>query len=131
MARFLVVDDDEAAVRALDALLTMDGHEVTAHTDARAAVAALSAETFDVVLTDSRMPHVGIDQVLGLTRLHQPDACVFIASERRHDRGLEGACRVFEKPVCYDGITTSVAACPARRPVGATGECPRLSAGSR
>ena len=51
------------------------------------------------------------DVVVKLTRQHQPAACVFVATARRAPRGLEQACHVFEKPLDYERITRTVAAC--------------------
>ena len=56
MSRLLVVDDDHAFRRSTAALLRADGHEVDVAADASAAVEALRARTYDLVLLDLRMP---------------------------------------------------------------------------
>ena len=119
MARFLVVDDELNALSALRELLESDGHQVAAVSSAREASAALKASAFDVVMTDLEIPHGQGGVVVKLTREHQPAACVFVATARRAPRGLEQACHVFEKPLDYERITRTVAACRAdERPRG-------------
>ena len=100
-------------VSALRELLESDGHQVAVFTSAREASAALKASAFDVVMTDLEIPHGQGDVVVKLTRQHQPAACVFVATARRAPRGLEQACHVFEKPLDYERITQTVAACRA------------------
>ena len=64
--RILVVDDEASARGALQQLLTLEGYEVEAAADGRAALLKLATFEPDVVLTDLKMP--GID---GLTLVEQ------------------------------------------------------------
>ena len=64
--RILVVDDEASARSALQQLLTLEGYEVEAAADGRAALLKLATFEPDVVLTDLKMP--GID---GLTLVEQ------------------------------------------------------------
>ncbi|MGH8301457.1 MAG: response regulator, partial [Steroidobacteraceae bacterium] len=50
--RLLVVDDEAAQVEALCRTLEDEGYSVKGFTGARAALAALTAGSFDIVLTD-------------------------------------------------------------------------------
>jgi two-component system OmpR family response regulator len=54
--RVLVVDDDAEVRRLLVRALERDGHAVTARTTARAALTALGARSFDVVVLDLALP---------------------------------------------------------------------------
>jgi DNA-binding NtrC family response regulator len=125
VARILVVDDDDSTVKALDALFTMDRHEVVACTNARAALDALEHGAFDLVLADAQMPPARPGELVRLARRHQTEACLFVVSERRIDRGVEGACHVFEKPVSFDAITGALATCRAHGSEGASAGCQR------
>ena len=127
MARFLVVDDEINALSALRELLESDGHQVAAFSSAREASAALKASAFDVVVTDLEIPHGQGDAVVKLTRQHQPAACVFVATARRAPRGLEQTCHVFEKPLDYERITRTVAACRAAEGPGDQDGCCRVN----
>ncbi len=57
--RVLVADDNPVNLRLLSIMLEKAGHEVVTVTDGRAAVAAVSAEGFDLVLMDLQMPDLG------------------------------------------------------------------------
>ncbi len=60
--RVLIVDDDELVLRSLSRALSVAGMNVTAISDPCQAMSAVTAETFDAVLCDIRMP-----QMSGLT----------------------------------------------------------------
>ncbi|MBD3336374.1 MAG: response regulator [Candidatus Eisenbacteria bacterium] len=59
--RILVADDEESMRRFLKILLEREGADVTAVSDGNAALAQLKDESFDVLVTDVRMP--GMDGV--------------------------------------------------------------------
>src|SRR4029450_7304083 len=61
MPRLLGVGDDNAFRLSTAALLRADGHDVDVAADATAAVQALRARAYDLVLLDLRMP--GIDGI--------------------------------------------------------------------
>ena len=69
--RLLVVDDEAAQVEALYRTLEDEGYSVKGFTGARAALAALTAGAFDIVLTDLTMP--GMDGIAFLNAARQID----------------------------------------------------------
>jgi PAS domain S-box-containing protein len=56
--RILTVDDDEAVSAAIMHLLQADGHQVTAVSDARSALAQFQPGRYDLVILDLGMPHL-------------------------------------------------------------------------
>ncbi len=56
MARILIVDDEPSMRRVLATILAREQHELTEAESIAAARAALSAEPFDVLLVDQRLP---------------------------------------------------------------------------
>jgi PAS domain S-box-containing protein len=58
VARLLIVDDEAALTRALCDTLQAEGYSTTGYTSARAALAALEQQSFDVILTDLMMPEM-------------------------------------------------------------------------
>ena len=58
MAKILIAEDDGAILALLNDYLTADGHEVTACADGLAALNALSASSFDLLISDIMMPRV-------------------------------------------------------------------------
>lgn len=127
MPRFLVVDDDPAAVNGMSHLLIGDGHTVAPFTRGTEAVEALSRESFDAIVTDLEMPHVDGHAVLRAAREHQPHACLVVATARGLEKWPDlvqaGACIVADKPIEYDAITTEITACRARGGPGHHGRC--------
>lgn len=134
MARFLVVDDDLAAVRALKRLLDLDGHGVSAVASGAEAVDELSRTSFDVVVTDLEMPETDGRVVMRAALGCVPRACVVVATARALDRHEElaeaGACIVADKPLDYDEVMRMIADCRGRGGASAEGKCP-LRAGRR
>ena len=65
MLKTLLVDDEEAILRFLRAVLEKDGFTVMTTSSARDGIAALDREPFDLVITDLRMesPDSGFDVV--------------------------------------------------------------------
>jgi two-component system response regulator HydG len=78
MATILVVDDEASARTTLALLLQKRGHHVTQAEGVQAASKALADETFDVVVTDLRMPDGDGLEVLRTVRAHAPDSAVII-----------------------------------------------------
>ena len=56
IARILVVDDEESMRRFLSILLEKDGHEVVLASGGAEALTRLESESFDVLVTDLKMP---------------------------------------------------------------------------
>jgi two-component system NtrC family sensor kinase len=69
----LVVDDEEPVIRLIARLLRDLGHRSTVTLSGEAALAALSREPFDMVLTDVRMPGMSGFELLSAIREHDPD----------------------------------------------------------
>jgi DNA-binding NtrC family response regulator len=78
MATILVVDDEPSARTTLALLLSKRGHRVTQAEGVHAAAKALTDESFDIVVTDLRMPDGDGLEVLRTARVHAPDAAVII-----------------------------------------------------
>ncbi len=54
--RILVVDDEEKVLKALEDVLSLDGHSVRSVKSAKGALAALEQSEYDVLISDIRMP---------------------------------------------------------------------------
>jgi len=78
----LVADDDEGVRGVLRCLLARDGHAVVEAEDGQSAIDIVAArgskESFDLVITDLRMPRVDGFQVLARVRERQPRTPVVI-----------------------------------------------------
>ncbi len=78
MLRILVVEDDADVRRAVVVALTDAGHTITEVTDGAAAIERVSAATFDVVVTDVRMPKADGVAVFRHTRKVAPRTAVIM-----------------------------------------------------
>jgi DNA-binding NtrC family response regulator len=76
--RILVVEDDADVRRAVVVALTDAGHTITEVTDGAAAIERVSAATFDVVVTDVRMPKADGVAVFRHTRKVAPRTAVIM-----------------------------------------------------
>ncbi|HEX5068526.1 MAG TPA: sigma-54 dependent transcriptional regulator [Myxococcota bacterium] len=76
--RVLVLDDEQRMADIVAMVLRRDGHDVTTFTDAEAALAALEASPFDLLVTDLRMPGADGIEVLRRARVSCPDLPVIL-----------------------------------------------------
>ena len=74
--RILVVDDDEGLARFVEEVLSDAGHEVEVAHDVVGARAAIERATFDVVVTDLRMPGASGLDLIAWARAYDPRIAV-------------------------------------------------------
>ena len=80
--RLLVVEDEHSLREDIARKLRLSGYEVDACADGEAALEALTAERYDLVLLDLNLPKVDGMQVLRSLRQHDLETCVLILSAR-------------------------------------------------
>ncbi len=119
--RVLVVDDNATNRRLLAALLAADGQTVVHADSARAAMVALRAQPFDVVLLDIMMPDVDGFAMLAQVRADPALAeTPVVMVSALHDidslvRAVDcGACDYLTKPVHASLLRSRVRACIER-----------------
>ncbi|MEM7433789.1 MAG: sigma-54 dependent transcriptional regulator, partial [Myxococcota bacterium] len=104
MARILVVDDEEGVRSFLGEALELDGHEVERAADGSGAWMRLCQRSFDVLLTDLRMPEVDGMTLLARVREAIPETEVIVLTAHGSvstavDAMRKGAYDFLEKPV--------------------------------
>jgi two-component system response regulator HydG len=77
-SRVLVVDDEPAILRALEALLKRAGHDVVALDSSVAALQRLTSEDFDVALLDIKMPQLSGLELLNAVKFRRPEVVVIV-----------------------------------------------------
>jgi two-component system response regulator FlrC len=108
MARILVADD-EAGLRAFVAeALQADGHAVSQSADGREAAGLLARESFDLLITDLRMPGLDGMTLLRRARAEQPEMeAIVLTAHGSVDSAVEamklGAFDYLEKPIGSPG----------------------------
>ena len=112
--RVLLVDDEPTLRRALGKILTIAGHEVTTAANGQEALAQIEASSFDVIVSDIRMP--GMDGLSLLRAIRGRDLDVpvlFLTGSPTIETALEameyGAFRYLVKPVNATDLTKAVA----------------------
>lgn len=76
--RILIVDDEESLRRVLGILLKKEGYDVAAVANGSEALAAVQRSSFDVVLTDIKMPGMSGIDLLRAIRAHDPTLPVIV-----------------------------------------------------
>ncbi len=107
MASILLADDEVKLGGVLAEALSGSGHAVTRVTGGRAALVELAAKTFDVVVTDLRMPEVDGLSVLAEARKKLPPPAVLVmtafgSTESAVDAMKAGAADYLVKPFALD-----------------------------
>lgn len=91
--RILIVEDEASLANVLARLLRRDGHTVDTAANGRLALAKLDEQTYDLILSDIRMPEVDGPSLYRLLERRQPHLCrrwVFLTGDT-----LEPATRAF------------------------------------
>ncbi|MFC1608330.1 sigma-54-dependent transcriptional regulator [Candidatus Latescibacterota bacterium] len=109
MSKLLVVDDESLMREFITESLISQGHEVDDAENGTKALELIANETYDVVLTDLKMPKVGGIDVLKKTREKLPDAKVIIMTaygtvENAVEAMKLGAFDYITKPFSVDEI---------------------------
>ncbi len=115
MARILVAEDEPSVSEFVNRALTHHGHQVSAVPDGIAALRALAAEPFDLLLTDIVMPGLdGIALALKVSKDYPAMRILLMtgyAAERQRAHNLESLVhRVIAKPFTLDEICAAVGA---------------------
>jgi two-component system, NtrC family, response regulator AtoC len=108
MARILVADDEQGLRAFVAEALEDDGHAVAQAADGAAALHLLAKESFDLLLTDLKMPRVDGMQLLRQVRAEQPELEVIVLTAfGTVDTAVEamklGAFDYLQKPVGSPG----------------------------
>ncbi len=120
MARVLVVDDEPKLGGVVAQMLELDRHAVVRAGSGREALARLGAESFDVVVTDLRMPEVDGLAVLRAARALSPAPEVVLmtaygTAESAVEAMKAGAADYVMKPFSMDELRLRVGRLAAQR----------------
>ncbi len=113
MATILLLDDEPHTRRVIELHLGKQGHAVTSGSDGQEGLAALSRETFDLIITDLRMPKLGGMELLKEIAARGLDTPVivltaFTSIESAVEAMKLGAADYIGKPPQLDEITIKV-----------------------
>jgi len=105
----LIVDDEEVALRNLAHAFGKDGYEVVTRSNGSDALQVLQGRSFDVVLTDLRMPGIDGFELLHHCRAHWPETqVIMLTGHATLDSAVEamrqGAFHYLGKPFRLDEV---------------------------
>jgi DNA-binding NtrC family response regulator len=113
-ARILIVDDEEGMLEVCaDTLSNLPEVELVMESQSRRAAERLAAESFDLLITDVRMPGLSGVELLRLARQHNPDICVLVITayptvESAVESMKLGATDYIVKPFLPDDLRATV-----------------------
>ena len=113
VVRILIIEDDEEMRSLLEDVLGEEGFMTEAVSNGSDGLRKVTKESFDLILTDIRMPGLtGLD-ILPVIRSLRPEAPVIVitafGNEEIHRRSVEkGAAGYLEKPIHMDKLKTLV-----------------------
>ncbi len=105
----MIIEDDAEMRSLLMDFLGEDGYEVDAASSGAEALRKLSDRSYDLIITDIRMPGLtGLDILPGIKNL-QPGVPIIVitafGSEEIFHRSIErGATAYLEKPICFNKL---------------------------
>jgi CheY-like chemotaxis protein len=111
--RILVIEDDEEMRALLRDMIEEEGYKTDSVNNGSEAFHKLAKESFDLIITDVRMPGLtGLDILPGIKRL-QPDAPIIVitafGSEEVQRKAFErGANAYLEKPIHFQKLRTLI-----------------------
>ena len=111
--RLLVLDDEQRMVDIVAMVLRREGYDVATQTEGEAALAALADETYDLLITDLRMPGSDGLEVLRRARAAQPGLPVILMTAHATvataiEAMKHGAVDYVEKPFDNDELKALV-----------------------
>jgi len=111
--RILVIEDDEEMRALLRDVIEEEGFQTASVNNGSEAFRKLAKESFDLIITDVRMPGLtGLEILPGIKKL-QPDAPIIVitafGSEEIQQKALgRGANAYLEKPIHFDKLRTLI-----------------------
>ncbi len=113
MARLLIIEDDPEMRFLLEDFLKSEGYEADSAHDGLEALAKLAQESFDLLITDIRMPGLnGLDILSAVKKFQFAMPVIVITAfggEEVHRRSMaRGADGYLEKPVHFHKLTSLI-----------------------
>ena len=121
--RVLIVDDEESVAVTMQAILEMDGYEVTAASSVTEAIELVKKSEFDLVLSDLRLDDGDGIQIVAETRRSSPETiCIILTGYASLDSAVkamrEGAYDYLVKPCDVEELRLTVSRGLERRRLG-------------
>jgi len=111
--KILLVDDEPDVLDVIGNLLEMEGYDVRFARDYYDALAVVDEESFDIVITDYRMPKMHGIYLLDMLKDSHPDLPVIIitaysGSELMAEAKRKGADAFLPKPFTFEALDSTI-----------------------
>ncbi len=111
--RIIVVDDDVIMLQAIKTMLTKEGYQVFATTDAEDALVTIEEEEFDLVISDIMMPYIsGIELLTAIKKINKKIPIIIVSALDQKEVILtafqEGAEDFVKKPISLSELLLRV-----------------------
>nr|WP_282572141.1 response regulator [Roseomonas acroporae] len=113
--RVLVAEDEGLAAMTIEDVLAQQGYEVLVAYDGQEALELAERATFDVLLTDLRMPRLGGEELIRRLRARDPRLPVVVMTGSPPTGGVaslqrpsEGPMELLEKPMAFDMLVDAL-----------------------
>ena len=106
--RILIAEDSKEIVKILEMFLKRFGHEMTIAWDGQEAIDHFDSSSFDLVITDYRMPKIDGLQLLKMIRDKDKDIPVILVSADKNFEKEENSTLstyIIKKPFSFSDIT--------------------------
>jgi DNA-binding response OmpR family regulator len=109
----IIVDDDEMLLEMFKTTLSIEGYQCETASSAEAAIELIEKTSFDIMLTDIRMPGIKGFELTHKAKRMRPDMAVIImtayAEEFSYDNALEaGASDFIKKPFTLNELIARI-----------------------
>ena len=111
--KIIVVDDDVIMLQAIKTMLTKEGYQVFATTDAEDAIETIKEEEFDLVISDIMMPYISGIELLSAIKAENKKIPIIIVSALDQKEVIltafqEGAEDFVKKPISLSELLLRV-----------------------
>ena len=113
MVRLLVVDDEPSMLEFLEIMLRKEGYDVTCTTSGKEAISFCGETSYDMVITDIKMPGVtGLDVLRSVKEISPETIIILITAYATMETAIqamkEGAYDYISKPFSPQDLVASV-----------------------
>ena len=120
--KLLVVDDEKSICDLLEIVFKRDGYQVTTASSGRAAMALILKESFDLIISDIKMPGMdGVETLVEMKKKKPQLPVVMLTGHATVASGIQGlkqgAFAYVMKPVALDELLDKLQKAFERKPV--------------
>jgi len=109
--KILIIDDEKELLDLYEEILSHSGHDIFCTDDAREALRLIEKNSYELVITDKKMPYAsGIDVINHTERFQKDEAVVYLITGDNTDEHTfkNSQSMVLKKPVSYTDLLSKI-----------------------